>query len=467
MAINTNKYDVVVVGSGPGGYVSAIRATQLGKKTAVVERENLGGVCLNWGCIPTKALLESARLLDEMRNAKSFGLKCEAPTPDWNAVIKRSRLSSTKMSKGVEFLMKKNKIDVIKGHGEFKSSTVLKVNTNDGVEEISADNFIIATGARPRALPGFEFDGKNIISSKEAMILPEIPKQMLIIGAGAIGVEFAYLYSIMGSKVTIVELMDQVVPVEDKEVAITLERLFVKRGINVHTASKVTNIKKKKTGAWTYTIEGKKGETTVDADVCLVAVGVQANTDEIGLEKMNVETDRGFIKVDDHLKTNVKGIYAIGDVAGPPLLAHVASHEGICAAETISGLDVPGIDHSNVPGCTYCHPQIASVGMSEAKAKEAGYEIKTGKYMFRANGRAVAGGETDGFVKFVIDTKYNEVLGVHIIGPGAPELIGEVVLGREFELTATDFAKTIHAHPTLSEAVMEAAGDALGEAIHT
>jgi len=467
MATTQNKYDVIVIGSGPGGYVAAIRATQLGKKVAVVERENLGGVCLNWGCIPTKALLESARLLDEMRNAKSFGLQCETPAPDWKAVIKRSRLASTRMSKGVEFLMKKNKIDVIKGSGEFNAPGKLSVQMSEGVEELEADNFIIATGARSRSLPGFDFDGKKIISSKEAMILPENPKSMLVIGAGAIGVEFAYFYSVMGCKVTLVELMDQVVPVEDKEIATTLERLFTKRGIDVHTSSKVTNIKKKKTGAYTYTIEGNKGETTVDADVCLVAVGVQPNTDDLGLDKIGVETDRGFVKVDDHHRTNVPGVFAIGDVAGPPLLAHVASHEGICAAETISGLEVPGIDHSNVPGCTYCHPQIASVGISEAKAKETGHEIKTGKYLFRANGRAVAGGETDGFVKFVVDSKYNEVLGVHIIGPGAPELIGEVVLGREFELTAEDFAKTMHAHPTLSEAVMEAAGDALGEAIHT
>lgn len=467
MTTSQNKYDVIIIGSGPGGYVSAIRAAQLGKKTAVVERENLGGVCLNWGCIPTKALLESARLLDEMRNAKDFGLFCEAPAPDWKAVIKRSRIASTRMSKGVEFLMKKNQINVIKGRGEFTSPGQLDVHTSEGVEKLAADNFIIATGARSRSLPGFEFDGKNIISSKEAMILPEIPERMLIIGAGAIGVEFAYLYSVMGCKVTLVELMDQIVPVEDNEVAITLERLFIKRGIDVHTSSKVTNIQKKKTGAYTYTIEGKKGKTIVDADVCLVAVGVQANTDNLGLEKLNVAIDRGFIKVDDHMRTNVSGVYAIGDVAGPPLLAHVASHEGICAAETISGFENAGVDHSNVPGCTYCHPQIASVGLTEAKAKAAGYEVKIGKYMFRANGRAVAGGETDGFVKFVVDSKYGEVLGVHIIGPGAPELIGEVVVGREFELTAKDFARTIHAHPTLSEAVMEAAGDALGEAIHT
>jgi len=470
MESNSIKYDVIVVGSGPGGYVAAIRAAQLGLKTAVVERDKVGGICLNWGCIPTKSLLETARLLDEMRHADEFGLVCTDPKPNWEKIVKRSRGAAEKMSKGVEYLLKKNKIDVHVGFASFETPNKLTVENSAGSSAdlnrhyLEAKNIIIATGARPRALPGFEFDKVNIVGAYDAMVLPEIPKRMLVIGAGAIGVEFAYFYSVMGSQVTLVELMDQIVPIEDAEVATTLERSFVKHGIEVHTGSKVTSIKKGKDG-WTYTIEGKKGKEIV-ADVCLVATGVQANTEKLNLDKIGVALERGFVKVDDHMRTNVPGTYAIGDCAGAPLLAHVASHEGICAAETIAGHAHPGISHANVPGCTYCHPQIGSVGLTEKKARESGYDVKTGKYLFRANGRAVAAGETDGFVKFVIDKKYGEVLGVHIIGPGAPELIGEVVLGREFELTAESFAHTIHAHPTLSEAIMEAAGDALGEAIH-
>jgi dihydrolipoamide dehydrogenase len=479
----SNKYDVVIIGSGPGGYVAAIRAAQLGLKTAIVERDRIGGICLNWGCIPTKALLESARLLDEMRHASEFGLSCNSPSPDWAAIIKRSRGAAEKMSKGVEYLLKKNKIDVHTGFASFESATRLKVTPSltppvGSLEKkaptpkgeagkatfIDAMNIILATGARPRPLPGLEFDGKNIVGAYQAMVLPELPKRMLIVGAGAIGVEFAWFYSVMGTQVTLVELMDQVLPIEDAEVATLIERTFSKRGIDIHTGSKVTGYKKGKDGR-VYTIEGKNGKE-VTADVCLVATGVMGNTENLNLEAAGITLERGFFKVDDHMRTNVKGIYAIGDCAGAPLLAHAASHEGICAAETIAGQPNSGISHDNVPGCTYCHPQIASVGLTEKKAREAGLDVKIGKYLFRANGRAVAGGEIDGFVKFVVDGKYGEVLGVHIIGPGAPELIGEVVLGREFELTAGSFARTIHAHPTLSEAIMEAAGDSLGEAIH-
>ncbi len=459
----SHKYDLIVVGTGPGGYVAAIRAAQLGLKTAVVERDKVGGICLNWGCIPTKSLLETARLLDEMRHADEFGLLCQNPQPDWNKIVKRSRGAAEKMSKGVEYLLKKNKIDVHYGFASFESpgSLVLEGGLKSPLQ---ADNIILATGARPRALPGFEYDKKNIVNAYDAMILPEIPKRLLIIGAGAIGAEFAYLYSVMGSEVTLVELMDQVLPIEDIEVATVIERSFSKRGIDIHTGSKVTSVKQGKEG-WTYTVEGKKGKEVI-ADVCLVATGVQANTEKLSLEKVGIVLERGFFKVDDHMRTSVPGVYAIGDCAGAPLLAHVASHEGICAAETIAGHANPGISHANVPGCTYCHPQIGSVGLTEKKARDAGHDVSIGKYLFRANGRAVAGGETDGFVKFVVDKKYGEVLGVHIVGPGAPELIGEVVLGREFELTAESFAKTIHAHPTLSEAIMEAAGDSLGMAIH-
>jgi len=459
-------YNLIVIGGGPGGYVAAIRAVQLGLNTALVERDRMGGVCLNWGCIPTKSLLESARLLDEMKNAPKFGLVCDAPKPDWKAVVKRSRNASIRMSKGVEFLMRKNKIDIIKGTASFESTDKLRIINGDEDKLVEAENIIIATGARPRQLSGLEFDGKRIISSKEAMVLPEIPNRMLIVGAGAIGVEFAYLYSAMGSKVTLIELLDQVVPLEDAEVAAVLARSFKKRGIAVHTSSKVTYVEKHKDKPWSYTIKGISGETTVEADVCLAATGIQANTEGIGLERIGVEIERGFIKVNEYMKTNVPGIYAIGDVAGPPLLAHAASHEGICAVEIIAGIDNQGIDHTNTPACTYCHPQIASVGLTKDKAREADYDVKVGKYPFLANGRAIAGGETDGFVKFVIDAKRGEVLGVHIIGPGAPELIGEVVIGRRYNFTASDFANTIHAHPTLSEAIMEAAGDAIGEAIH-
>jgi len=467
-----DKYDVIVIGSGPGGYVAAIRSAQLGKKIAVVERSELGGICLNWGCIPTKALLESARLLDEVRHSAEFGLKISEAQPDWSAVVKRSRGAAEKMSKGVEYLLKKNKVDVIRGFASFEEPGKLRISTpptppsTEGGEDrfVSAANVIIATGARARALPGLEFEGKNIIGYREAMTLPEMPKRLLVVGAGAIGVEFAWFYSVMGAQVTLVELMDQILPIEDAEVATVIERSFAKRGIDVHTGSKVSGVKKGKDG-WTYSIEGKKGKEVV-ADVCLVATGVQANIEKLNYEKIGLQVERGFFKVDHHMRTNVPGVYAIGDCAGAPLLAHVASHEGICAAETIAGHPNAGIDHSNTPGCTYCHPQIGSVGLTEKKAREAGHEVRTGKYLFRANGRAVAGGETDGFVKFVIDAKYGEVLGVHIVGPGAPELIGEVVIGRQFELTAKEFATTIHAHPTLSEAVMEAAGDALGMAIH-
>lgn len=460
-----NKYDAAVVGSGPGGYVAAIRTAQLGLKTALIERDRLGGICLNWGCIPTKALLESARLLDEMRRAKEFGLVCTDVRPDWEAIVKRSRAAAERMSKGVEFLLKKNKIDVHFGLASFENEYTLKIQTDTDAKTITAGNIILATGARARQLPGLEFDGAHIIGYREALTLHEIPKRILIVGAGAIGMEFAYLYSVMGAKVTIVELLDTVLPIEDAEVSNLLDRSFSKRGIAIYTSSKVNSVQK--TGSeWPYTIETPKGDKEVAAEVCLVAVGVQANTEQLGIDKVGLHLARGFFKVDNFMRTNIPGIYAIGDCAGAPLLAHAASREGICAAETIAGLDNPGISHANVPGCTYCHPQIGSVGLTEKKAREQGYDVKTGKYFFRANGKAVAAGETDGFVKFVIDAKYGEVLGVHIVGPGAPELIAEVVLGRQFELTAKEFATTIHAHPTLSEAVMEAAGDALGKAIH-
>lgn len=464
MSDNKLIYDLVVIGSGPGGYVAAIRGAQFGMKTAVIERDKLGGVCLNWGCIPSKALLESARLLDEMKHADTFGLICENPQPDWTKVIQRSRNIADQMSGGVQYLMKKNKIDVINGTGTLKSKNQIDVKGKDGDKVIEARNVIIASGARPRSLPGLEYDGKKIIDSSDAMTLPKPPKRLLVVGAGAIGCEFAYFYSAMGTEVTIVELMDEILPIEDVEISKVVNRSFRKRKITIQTSSKVVDVKHKKSGS-VYAVETPKGIVQIDADVCLVAVGVQPNNDKLGLEVVGVETHRGFIKVNDRMQSNIEGIYAIGDCAGPPLLAHVASHEGICAVETIAGEGHP-MSYSNIPACTYCHPQVGSVGLTEAKAKEAGHSVKVGKYQFRANGRAVAGCEIDGMVKFVIDAEYNEVLGVHIVGPSAPELIAEIVIGRELEVTASEFAKTIHAHPTLSEAVMEAAADALGDAIH-
>jgi len=461
-----DSYDVVIVGGGPGGYVAAVRSVQLGMKTVVVERERLGGVCLNWGCIPTKALLESARLLDEMRRADEFGLVCRNPEPDWKAVVKRSRAAAARMTKGVEFLLKKKHVEVTEGTASFETPTRIEVTGKDGKQEIDAKNVILATGAAPRPLPGLEPDGQRIITYREALVLPEVPPRLLIIGAGAIGVEFAYLFSVMGSRVTPVEMMENVLPNEDAEVSRLVERKFRKRGIAVHTSSRVSGVDRDR-DPWLYTIEGPNRSEELQAEVCLVAVGVQADIEGLGMEKVGLTLDGGFLQVDDHMRTNVPGVWAIGDCTGPPLLAHAASHEGICAIETIAGLQHPGVNRDNVPACTYCHPQVASVGLTEQQAREAGHKVKVGKAFFLANGRAVAGGETDGLVKFVVDGEDDRVLGVHIVGPGAPELIGEVVLGRELEATARRFATTIHAHPTLSEALMEAAGAASGEGIHT
>lgn len=460
------KYDTVVVGSGPGGYVAAIRASQLGKKTAIIERNAIGGVCLNWGCIPTKALLESARLLDEIRRSKRFGITCNESTPDWHAIIKRSRLAATRMTKGVEYLLKKNQIDVIAGNASLSSPETVLVTGKEDSQTVHADKIIIATGARARLVPGLEFDDKRIISYREAMILPEIPERLLIVGAGAIGLEFAYFYNIMGAEVTLVEMLDRIAPLEDVEVSNLLARLLTRRGITIHTSSKVTRIKGERDDACYFMIEGLKKNTAITTDKCLVAAGVTANIEDIDLDRIGIETERGFIKVDKQMQTNVTGVYAIGDCAGPPMLAHVASHQGILAADSIASLPCEGLNLSNIPSCTYCHPQIASVGMSETEARDNEYKVKVGKYLFRTNGRAVAGEEMDGFVKLVVDGKSDQLLGAHIIGPGAPELISEIVLARSHRLTAHQIASTVHAHPTFSEAVMEAAADANSESIH-
>ena len=465
MTFNRDNYDMSVIGGGPGGYVAAARAAHLGLKTILIEKDRLGGVCLNWGCIPTKAMLESARLLDLMRRSAEFGIAGGSPEPDWQAIVKRSRAAADRMSKGVEALLKKSQVEVAQGTASFEAPLKIKIAGAAGERSVESRNVIIATGARPNALPGFPFDGRHIISSYEAMVLPEIPKRLLIIGAGAVGVEFAWLYSVMGSEVTLVELLENVLPQSDEDVSRLVERSFQKRGIKVFTGARVTDVNRNRE-PWRYKVTDGKKAVDVDADVCLVAVGVHANIDDLNLEKIGVTVGNGFIKVNNYMRTTLSGIWAIGDCNGPPLLAHAASSEGVCAVETIAGIPNPGVNRDNVPGCVYCHPTVASVGITERETKEAGRKFKVGKAFFVANGYAQAAGDTDGFVKFIVGREYHDVLGVHIVGPGAPELIAEVVLGRVMEVTAREFAATIHSHPTLSETVMEAAAAAVGEGKH-
>lgn len=460
------KYDVIVVGSGPGGYVTAIRASQLGLKTAVVEKENLGGVCLNWGCIPTKALLKSAQVYDYLKHVDDYGLKAEAIDKDFEAVIKRSRGVAEGMSKGVQFLMKKNKIDVIEGFGKVKTGKKIDVTAADGkVTEYSADHIIIATGARSRELPNLPQDGKKVIGYREAMSLPTQPKSMIVVGSGAIGVEFAHFYNAMGTEVTIVEYLPNLVPLEDKDVSKQFERSFKKSGIKVMTNSAVESVD---TSGKTVkaTVKTKKGEEVLEADVVLSAVGIKTNIENIGLEDVGIITDRDKILVNDWYQTNIPGYYAIGDVAPGPALAHVASAEGITCVEKIAGIHTEAIDYGNIPGCTYASPEIASVGLTEEQAKEQGYELKVGKFPFSASGKAKAAGTPDGFVKVIFDAKYGEWLGCHMIGAGVTDMIAEAVLGRKLETTGHEVLKAIHPHPTMSEAVMEAVADAYDEVIH-
>lgn len=461
-AQGAKSYDLVVIGSGPGGYTAAIRASQLGMKTAIVEQAELGGICLNWGCIPTKALLKSAELYETMRKASEYGLSAGEVGFDFGKVIQRSRGVADRMNKGVAFLMKKNAIDVLTGRGRLgnrQGSVVV------GEEEIAAKHIMVATGARPRGIPGVAFDGERIITSREAMILPERPERMLIVGAGAIGVEFAYFYASFGTRVTIVEMLDHLLPIEDEEIGKELERSFSKKGIAIRTKTKVASLVRDGKSV-RATIAGPKGEETVEADVALVAIGVQGNVEEIGLERAGVHHEKGAIKVDAHMRTTAPGIVAIGDIVGPPLLAHVASTEGIVAVETLAGHDRPGIDYRKVPGCTYCHPQVASVGLTEKAARERGYEIKVGRFPFRAAGKAVAAGDTEGFTKVIVDAAYGGILGVHMIGPEVTELIAEASLAVASEATAQTILDTIHAHPTLAEAMLEATANALGESIN-
>ena len=456
-----SKYDVIVLGSGPGGYVTAIRASQLGFKTAVIEKESLGGVCLNWGCIPTKALLKSAQVFDYLKHAEDYGLKIESYGKDFDAVVNRSRNVAEGMSKGVQFLMKKNKIDVIIGYGKIKPGKKVDVEGT----EYSADHIIISTGARSRELPSLPQDGKKVIGYRKAMTLEKQPKKLIIVGSGAIGVEFAYFYNAMGTEVTVVEYMPRIVPVEDEEISKQLERSFKKSGIKIMTSTEVTAVDTSGKGV-KASVKTKKGEDTLEADVVLSAVGIKTNIENIGLEDVGIVTDRDKILVNDFYQTNMPGYYAIGDVTAGPALAHVASAEGILCVEKIAGQHVEALDYSNIPGCTYCSPEVASVGLTETQAKEQGIEVKIGKFPFSASGKASAGGNTEGFVKVIFDAKYGEWLGCHMIGTGVTDMIAEAVLGRRLETTGHEVLKTIHPHPTMSEAVMEAVADAYDEVIH-
>ncbi|MDC0862596.1 dihydrolipoyl dehydrogenase [Flavobacteriaceae bacterium] len=460
------KYDIIIVGSGPGGYVTAIRASQLGFKTAVVEKESLGGVCLNWGCIPTKALLKSAQVYDYLKHVDQYGLKAESIDKDFNAVVSRSRNIANGMSKGVQFLMKKNKIDIIDGFGKVKTGKKIAVTSEDGkVKEYSADHIIIATGARSRELPNLPQDGEKIIGYRKAMTLASQPSSMIVVGSGAIGVEFAHFYNAMGTKVTIVEYLPNLVPLEDKDVSKQFERSFKKAGIKVMTNASVESVDTsgKRIKA---TVKTKKGEEILEADIVLSAVGIKTNIENIGLEDVGIITDRDKILVNDWYQTNIPGYYAIGDVVPGPALAHVASAEGITCVEKIAGLHSEKIDYGNIPGCTYASPEIASVGLTEDQAKDQGYKIKVGKFPFSASGKATAAGTPDGFVKVIFDAKYGEWLGCHMIGAGVTDMIAEAVLGRKLETTGHEVLKTIHPHPTMSEAVMEAVADAYDEVIH-
>ena len=456
-----SKYDIIVLGSGPGGYVTAIRASQLGFKTAVVEKESLGGVCLNWGCIPTKALLKSAQVFEYLKHASDYGLSVKEYDKDFDAVVNRSRNVAEGMSKGVQFLMKKNKIDVINGFGKLKPGKKVEV---DG-KEYSANHVIIATGARSRELPSLPQDGEKVIGYRKAMTLKTQPKKMIVVGSGAIGVEFAYFYNAMGTDVTVVEYLPNIVPVEDIDVSKQLEKSFKKSGIKIMTSAEVTKVDTAGTGV-KATVKTSKGEEVLEADLVLSAVGIKTNIEGIGLEDIGIAVDRDKILVNDYYQTNIPGYYAIGDVTPGQALAHVASAEGILCVEKIAGMHVEALDYGNIPGCTYASPEIASVGLTEQQAKDQGFDIKVGKFPFSASGKASAAGTKDGFVKVIFDAKYGEWLGCHMIGAGVTDMIAEAVLGRKLETTGHEVLKAVHPHPTMSEAVMEAVAAAYDEVIH-
>ncbi len=456
------KYDIIVIGSGPGGYVAAIRAAQCGKRVAIVEKADAGGVCLNWGCIPTKALVRSAQVYADCKAAATFGVSIEGEVkPDWTKMVERERMVATTMNKGVQFLLKKNNIDLLAGFGRLKAAHVVDV---DGVE-YEAESVILATGARPRVMPFMPIDGKHIISSKEALVLPDLPQTMVVVGSGAIGSEFAYIYATMGVKVTIVEYMPQIMPLEDEDTAKAMERAFRKLRATVMTSTTVKSVAVREDGKCDVVIEGKKGEQTLEADVVLSAVGIKSNIENIGLEELGIEVERDKIKVDEHYKTNVDGIYAIGDIIATPALAHVASAEAIHCVEHICGLEPEAVDYTTIPSCIFTSPEVASVGMTEAQVKAQGIEYKVGKFPYTASGKATAAGERDGFVKLIFDAE-ERLLGAHFVGHNVTEMIGEPTLAKVLGVNAHRIARTIHAHPSMHEAVMEAAEDALGCAIH-
>jgi dihydrolipoamide dehydrogenase len=461
-----SKYDIIVLGSGPGGYVTAIRASQLGFKTAVIEKESLGGVCLNWGCIPTKALLKSAEVFDYLKHAEDYGLEVKDAKQNFDKVVDRSRNVAQGMSKGVQFLMKKNKIDVIKGYGKLKKGKKVSVKDEKGnTKDYEADHIIVATGARSRELPNLKQDGKKVIGYREAMTLEKQPKKMIVVGSGAIGSEFAHFYNAMGTEVTIVEYLPNLVPVEDKDICKQFEKSFKKAGIKVMTNSSVEEVDTSGKGVKAK-VKTKKGEETIKADIMLSAVGIKSNIEDIGLEELGIKTEKDKVNVNEWYQTNVPGIYAIGDITEGPALAHVASAEGIICVEKIKDMKVEALDYGNIPGCTYSTPEIASVGMTEEQAKEAGYELKIGKFPFSASGKASAAGKKDGFVKVIYDAKYGEWLGCHMIGAGVTDMIAEAVVARKLETRGHEILKTVHPHPTMSEAVMEATADAYDEVIH-
>jgi dihydrolipoamide dehydrogenase len=458
--------DLIVLGGGPGGYVAAIWAAKLGLRTTLVEEKHLGGICLNWGCIPTKALLRNAEVMDLVRRGKDWGIQIPSYEVQWSAVIRRSRQVANRLTKGVEFLLKKNKITHVPGRGRLTGPGEVEVVDSDGgTQKLRARAIVVATGGRARQLPCAPFDGERIITSHEAMILKEIPGRLLIIGAGAIGVEFGQIYGDFGSEITLVELLPRVLPLEDEEVSAELERIFKRRGWKILTDSKVTSLERHEKEV-VCQVEHDGASREVRADVVLVAVGVQGNVEDIGLETVGVEAERGFIKVGPHMETNIPGIYAIGDVAGPPLLAHAASAEGMTAVSHFAGKNPSPVDHTYTPGCTYCRPQVASLGLTESQAREKGHSIRVGRFPFRANGRALGHGDYEGFVKVIFGEAHGEILGAHIVGPEATEILGELGLAASSELTHNEILGTIHAHPTLSEALAEATGAAFDEAIH-